>query len=251
MNHPVPPTTVSAAAAALALALCAGPMGAHAAEGEDEEPVEIESYSVGGSESRADRPSFKPERPKLQTGISMDAFKPRFSPPTVEMKLDSATFDEAVRVGPTEATARDQQRSPPAAADSSPPAEQVDAGARPGASSGGSGQGPSQRGSGSGPSGSGSANSAGADVEIVPVDLTSPTYPREAFMDRTEGHVTVEFVIGRDGSVQEATVVESEPRGVFDREALRAVNRWRFQPVMVDGQRTEYRIRHTIDFTMD
>jgi periplasmic protein TonB len=44
--------------------------------------------------------------------------------------------------------------------------------------------------------------------------------------------VEVEFTVGTDGSVTSARVVRSNPRRVFDREALDAVNRWRFQPVV-------------------
>jgi protein TonB len=43
--------------------------------------------------------------------------------------------------------------------------------------------------------------------------------------------VQVEFTVGTDGSVTSARVVNAEPRRVFDRAALDAVQRWRFQPL--------------------
>jgi len=43
--------------------------------------------------------------------------------------------------------------------------------------------------------------------------------------------VQVEFTVGTDGSVSGARVVRATPPRVFDREALAAVKRWRFQPV--------------------
>ena len=37
--------------------------------------------------------------------------------------------------------------------------------------------------------------------------------------------------VGTDGTVTSSRVVHASPPRVFDREALAAVNRWRFQPV--------------------
>ncbi|MDQ2701690.1 MAG: energy transducer TonB, partial [Pseudomonadota bacterium] len=45
------------------------------------------------------------------------------------------------------------------------------------------------------------------------------------------GSVEVEFTVAVDGTVSNARVVNADPPRVFDREALQAVNRWRFQPV--------------------
>ena len=41
----------------------------------------------------------------------------------------------------------------------------------------------------------------------------------------------VEFTVGTDGSVSDVRVVKATPPRVFDREAITAVRRWRFQPV--------------------
>jgi len=43
--------------------------------------------------------------------------------------------------------------------------------------------------------------------------------------------VQIEFTVGTDGSVTSARVVRANPPRVFDREALNAVERWRFQPI--------------------
>lgn len=70
-----------------------------------------------------------------------------------------------------------------------------------------------------------------ANTALVPVSTPPPEFPPEAFRSRQSGEVQVEFVVGTDGSVTSARVVRSNPRRVFDRAALDAVNRWRFQPV--------------------
>jgi protein TonB len=44
--------------------------------------------------------------------------------------------------------------------------------------------------------------------------------------------VTVKFTVQTDGSVTNPTVTDAKPRrGVFDDAALRAVARWKFQPI--------------------
>ena len=54
----------------------------------------------------------------------------------------------------------------------------------------------------------------------------------------------VEFTVAADGSVSNARVVRADPPRVFDREALTAVRRWRFEPM--DAPITT---RRTIGFT--
>ncbi len=68
-------------------------------------------------------------------------------------------------------------------------------------------------------------------ADLRPLAMPSPTFPREALRDGTSGEVLVEYTVGIDGSVTDARVVNSEPRRVFDRAALEAVESWRFQPI--------------------
>jgi protein TonB len=46
-------------------------------------------------------------------------------------------------------------------------------------------------------------------------------------------------------------VIDSQPPRVFDREAIRAILRWKFKPRVVDGQAVERQATQTIDFTLD
>nr|CCP41757.1 Protein tonB [Xanthomonas translucens pv. translucens DSM 18974] len=41
----------------------------------------------------------------------------------------------------------------------------------------------------------------------------------------------MEITVGTDGSVTSARVLRATPPRVFDREALNATKRWRFEPV--------------------
>ncbi len=67
--------------------------------------------------------------------------------------------------------------------------------------------------------------------ELRAISTPSPQYPPEAFRNATTGEVQVEFTVGTDGSVTSARVIRATPPRTFDRAALAAVNRWRFQPV--------------------
>jgi protein TonB len=51
--------------------------------------------------------------------------------------------------------------------------------------------------------------------------------------------------------VKDARVVESEPPRVFNREAIRAILKWKFKPRVVDGVAVERRATQVIDFSLD
>ena len=63
------------------------------------------------------------------------------------------------------------------------------------------------------------------------VSAPSPRYPPEALRAGTSGEVLVEITVAPDGSVTNARVVRATPPRVFDREALNAVRRWKFEPI--------------------
>lgn len=67
--------------------------------------------------------------------------------------------------------------------------------------------------------------------ELRAISTPAPRYPPEALRSGTSGEVQVEFTVGVDGTVTSARVVRANPPRVFDREAVAAVRRWRFEPV--------------------
>ncbi|MFS8137409.1 MAG: energy transducer TonB [Thermomonas sp.] len=88
---------------------------------------------------------------------------------------------------------------------------------------------------------------ARASSELSALAQPGPRFPVAAQRAGATGTVQVEFTVATDGSVSGARVVSSEvPRQFqrdFEKEALSAVKRWRFQPV---GQSTT--TRRTISF---
>ncbi|HEL4845184.1 MULTISPECIES: energy transducer TonB [Stenotrophomonas] len=72
---------------------------------------------------------------------------------------------------------------------------------------------------------------AAAAPTLRPVSTPAPRYPAEALRSGTSGEVLVEITVGTDGSVVSARVLRATSGRTFDREALNAVKRWRFEPV--------------------
>jgi protein TonB len=70
-----------------------------------------------------------------------------------------------------------------------------------------------------------------ATADLRAVSTPAPRYPPEALRANQSGEVQVEFTVASDGSVTAARVVRSNPARIFDREAVNAVRKWRFQPV--------------------
>ena len=67
--------------------------------------------------------------------------------------------------------------------------------------------------------------------DLRAISTPPPKYPPEAQRAGLSGEVVVEYTVATDGSVSAARVVRSNPPRTFDREAVAAVKRWRYQPV--------------------
>ncbi len=89
------------------------------------------------------------------------------------------------------------------------------------------------------------------DGDIIPIVRIEPSYPRDAALKGIEGYVKVMLTILPDGSVGEARVIDANPPRIFNREAIRAVLRWKFKPRIVDGQAVSREAEQTIDFSLN
>ena len=56
-----------------------------------------------------------------------------------------------------------------------------------------------------------------------------------------EGWVQVQFTITPAGTVADQKVVDADPKGLFERAALDAIGRWKYNPKVVDGRAMERR----------
>ncbi|HVJ52512.1 MAG TPA: TonB family protein [Aliidongia sp.] len=68
------------------------------------------------------------------------------------------------------------------------------------------------------------------------IDRPKPRYPREAFLAKQEGHVTVRFDVTELGLATNVRIEDSVPPGVFDQAAIGSTETWRFRPTLVDGR---------------
>jgi TonB family protein len=85
---------------------------------------------------------------------------------------------------------------------------------------------------------------------IIPTARSAPEYPRQALRNGQEGVVDVEVRVNPDGTVADAQVIRSDPPGVFDEAALRAIRKWKFKPKVVDGKPVEATGSQRIEFRM-
>ncbi len=70
--------------------------------------------------------------------------------------------------------------------------------------------------------------------------LVSPKYPNRAASRGLEGYVDVRFDVTELGTTENILVTGANPEGIFEKAALAAVKRWRYQPKTVDGSAVEY-----------
>jgi len=85
------------------------------------------------------------------------------------------------------------------------------------------------------PTGTGPIGFAGmSDGTLVNLVRVSPIYPARALAQGIEGYVIVQFDVDVNGKVTNVVVVESS-HNVFEREAIKAAQRFKFKPRVVDG----------------
>mgnify|MGYP005735377383 FL=1 len=78
-----------------------------------------------------------------------------------------------------------------------------------------------------------------ADGSYVPIFQVPPQYPRRAAERGIEGCVLLEYTVTPLGAVSEPVVVQANPPGIFDRAAIRAALRYKYKPLIRDGNAVE------------
>ena len=90
----------------------------------------------------------------------------------------------------------------------------------------------------------------------LPIYKPAPRYPRRALARGIEGYVVVEFTISKNGSVKNPSVVggydgSGAPTDIFNSAALNAVERFKYRPLLSEGQPVEkHGVRNRITFKM-
>ncbi len=76
----------------------------------------------------------------------------------------------------------------------------------------------------------------------------TPEYPPLAKVARIQGVVRLEAIISRDGTVQDLKVMSGHP--LLVKSALEAVQRWRYQPTLLNGEPVEIITEIDVNFTL-
>jgi protein TonB len=75
-----------------------------------------------------------------------------------------------------------------------------------------------------------------------------PVYPAVATQGRISGMVILEARVDVNGHVATAKVLRGHP--LFDEAAVTAVTQWRYKPLLLNGQPTEFILTVTIFFNV-
>lgn len=86
--------------------------------------------------------------------------------------------------------------------------------------------------------------------EAMPILRIPPIYPRRAKMLKKEGYVKLKLFISKNGLVNKAEIIESNPKKLFDKAALTSVYGWKFKPRVIDGKPIEQIATQTLEFKL-
>ena len=75
-----------------------------------------------------------------------------------------------------------------------------------------------------------------------------PEYPPLAKMARIQGVVRLDAVISKDGTIQDLKVLSGHP--LLVKSAMEAVQRWRYQPTLLNGDAVEVATEIDVNFTL-
>jgi protein TonB len=78
------------------------------------------------------------------------------------------------------------------------------------------------------------------------VKRVPPVYPPIAVNAQIEGVVILEATVGRDGRVEDVTVLRSVP--LLDKAAIDAVRQWVYAPLLLNGQTERFVLTVTVSF---
>jgi protein TonB len=87
-----------------------------------------------------------------------------------------------------------------------------------------------------------SINSSGmssGDGEYLPIVKVAPIYPRRAQTRGITGYCIVEYIVTKTGSIRDPMAVDCQPQGVFERASLKAAEKFKYKPRVVDGEPIE------------
>ena len=90
-----------------------------------------------------------------------------------------------------------------------------------------------------------------SDGDARPLVRVNPKYPIGAARDGIEGWVVLAFDINPIGQVVNISVIDSQPKRVFDKAAKQALRKWKYKAKSVDGKAvSQQNFTVQLDFNM-
>ncbi|SQH76125.1 Protein TonB [Shewanella benthica] len=90
------------------------------------------------------------------------------------------------------------------------------------------------------------------DGDATPIIRIQPQYPIAAARDGKEGWVQLSFTINELGGVEDVKIIKAEPKRLFNKEAKRALKKWKYKPKIVDGKALKQTgMKVQLDFTLE
>jgi TonB family protein len=80
------------------------------------------------------------------------------------------------------------------------------------------------------------------------VRRVNPDYPSAAKKDGISGFVDLEVTVSKQGNVDDVSVIQSTPSNMFDKSAVAAVRKWKYDPRFVDGLPSQAHLKVHLEF---
>jgi protein TonB len=77
------------------------------------------------------------------------------------------------------------------------------------------------------------------DGEYLPIVKVAPIYPRRAQSRGISGYCIVEYTVTTSGAIRDPIAVDCQPSGVFDKASVKAAQKFKYKPRVIDGEPIE------------
>lgn len=84
-----------------------------------------------------------------------------------------------------------------------------------------------------------SSGMSSGDGEYLPIVKVAPIYPRRAQTRGITGYCIVEYTVTKTGSIRDPQPVDCQPAGVFESASVKAAEKFKYKPRVVDGEAIE------------
>ena len=89
------------------------------------------------------------------------------------------------------------------------------------------------------------------DGDVIPLVRMPAQYPPGALRKNIEDFVKAVLKINAEGSVDDVEIIDSKPKGIFERSSRRALYKYKFKPKIVNGKAQPQVVFQTLIFGID